>query len=174
MSRYHRPRPNRWDTDLKGRPFEQRKWSRAYARRGRTPFKESKRGKARSRARQNPFNATRPAEWNTMSKSLRKAWNRRHWRAEQWKVDLALKKEATRLAHRKEKGARWSELAAGAFETAVDVVRGNPRRSNPFDHWSSKSPWQRNPGRSTRRGARGRRRNPVLMNPRRRTRRSRR
>jgi hypothetical protein len=77
--------------------------------------------------RKNPFNATKPAEWATMSKSLRKAWNRRHWRSEQWKADLALKKEATRLRHRQEKGDRWSERVAGGIESLVEIVRGNPR-----------------------------------------------
>jgi hypothetical protein len=77
----------------------------------------------------NPFNATKPAEWATMSKSLRKAWNRRHWRPEQWKADLALKKEATRLRHRAEKAGRMNPLSTSTF--------GPGYRFNPW--WYSQS-----------------------------------
>lgn len=80
----------------------------------------------------NPFNATKPAEWATMSKKLRKAWNRRHWRPEQWKADLALKKEATRLRHRKERAekARGEGWGAKLIETGLEGVGEllNPRR----------------------------------------------
>jgi hypothetical protein len=80
----------------------------------------------------NPFNATKPAEWATMSKKLRKAWNRRHWRPEQWKADLALKKEATRLRHRKERAekARGEGWGSKLIETGLEGVGEllNPRR----------------------------------------------
>ncbi len=66
-------------------------------------FKHEIKPMSSRRGRRNPFNATKPAEWATMSKSLRKSWNRKHWRPEQYKCDLALKKEATRMARRAER-----------------------------------------------------------------------
>lgn len=68
----------------------------------------------------NPFNATQPAEWATMSKKLRKAWNRKHWRPEQWKCDLALKKEATRMKHRGERSGK------GVLTLAERLAKTNP------------------------------------------------
>lgn len=81
--------------------------------------------KARRRTR-NPFNATKPAEWATMSPKLRKAWNRKHWRPEQWKCDLALKREATRVRHRQEGSTR----GAGMEQLAERIARQNP----PMQH----------------------------------------
>jgi glycogen debranching enzyme len=75
---------------------------------------------ARYRA-SNPFNATKPAEWATMSKKLRKSWNRKHWRPDQYLCDLALKKEATRLQHRAERSGK------GLLTLAEKVAK----RSNP-------------------------------------------
>lgn len=72
--------------------------------------------------RRNPFNATKPAEWATMSKKLRKSWNRKHWRPEQWKCDLALTKEATRLKHRGEHAGK------GLLTLAEKMARSNPSR----------------------------------------------
>jgi hypothetical protein len=126
MSRYWRPRVSKWDDEPKQRPYERHRRNRRFRLRKRTPFKESRRGRARSRS-MNPFNATRPAEWATMSKSHRKAWNRRHWRSEQWKADLALKKEATRLRHRHERADRWNDRVSGGIESVVGLIRGNPR-----------------------------------------------
>ncbi len=80
-------------------------------------------GRRRSR---NPFNATKPAEWATMSKKLRKAWNRRHWRPEQWKCDLAIKKEQTRLQHRREGATRGAGLEGLAEKIAEARARSNP------------------------------------------------
>lgn len=53
-----------------------------------------------------PYNATRPAEWSTMSLAQRKAWNKKHWRPWDWQVEAPLKREATRNAKRQEKRAR--------------------------------------------------------------------
>ena len=71
--------------------------------------------------RRNPFNATKPAEWDSMSKAARKRWNRTHWRPDQWKCDLALKKEATRQANR----SKWAGRGlVGLAERLVE--RSNP------------------------------------------------
>jgi hypothetical protein len=78
----------------------------------------------RVRSLRNPFNATKPAEWATMSKKLRKAWNRKHWRPEQWKCDLALKREATRQRHRHEGSTRGK----GLEQLAEKIARQNPPR----------------------------------------------
>lgn len=84
-------------------------------------------------SRRNPFNATKPAEWATMSKKARKRWNRQHWRPEQWKCDLALKREATRIANRKaraERGGGLEDLAAKIRAAAAEddgEERSNPR-----------------------------------------------
>lgn len=75
-----------------------------------------------SPGRKNPFNATKPPEWETMSKKLRKAWNRKHWRPEQWKCDLALKKEATRQKHRGERAGK------GLLTLAEKMAKSNPSR----------------------------------------------
>lgn len=70
-----------------------------------------------------------------MSKSLRKAWNRRHWRPEQWKCDLALKKEATRLRHRKERAEKsggWgARLIEGGLEGVGELLNPRRRHRNP-------------------------------------------
>ncbi len=71
--------------------------------------------------RRNPFNATKPAEWATMSKALRKSWNRKHWRPEQYKCDLALKREKTRLARR----------AASSGRGIMDLAERMAERTNP-------------------------------------------
>lgn len=73
-------------------------------------------------ARRNPFNATKPAEWASMSKKARKRWNRTHWRPDQWKCDLALKKEATRMANRSARSSRGGIVALA--ERMVE--RSNP------------------------------------------------
>ncbi len=87
----------------------------------RTRWKDTSRGKRRSQARRNPFNATKPAEWATMSKALRKSWNRKHWRPEQYKCDLALKREKTRLARR----------AASSGRGIMDLAERMAERTNP-------------------------------------------
>ncbi len=70
----------------------------------------------------NPFNATKPPEWATMSKKLRKSWNRKHWRPDQYLCDLALKKEATRMKHREERAGK------GLLTLAEKMAKSNPSR----------------------------------------------
>ena len=85
--------------------------------------------KSHSGSRSNPFNATKPAEWATMSKKLRKSWNRRHWRPDQWKCDLALKKEATRLANRSTRAGRGLLALAERMVEPEDATNPGPSRT---------------------------------------------
>ncbi len=132
MARYRRARHRDWTKEPKLRPIELIRWGRSRHRSvSRTGWKDSTRGKRRSEAqrtgrKRNPFNATKPAEWATMSKKLRKSWNRKHWRPDQYLCDLALKKEATRLQHRAERSGK------GLLTLAEKMAkRSNPRRNPP-------------------------------------------
>jgi hypothetical protein len=70
--------------------------------------------KRRSRRARNPFNQPKPAEWATMSKSLRKAWNRKHWRPHDYMVVVPLKRYATRKANQRDGGSGRGMLQLAA------------------------------------------------------------
>lgn len=64
--------------------------------------------------RRNPWNQPKPAEWATMSKKLRRAWNRAHWRPHDYMVEVPLKRYATRKANQKDGGAGRGMLKLAA------------------------------------------------------------
>lgn len=77
-------------------------------------------------ARRNPWNQPKPAEWDTMSKKLRKAWNRAHWRPHEYMVEVPLKRYATRKANQKDGGA-----GRGMLKLAAKIERMRAQ-TNPY------------------------------------------
>lgn len=81
------------------------------------------------RGRRNPFNQPKPAEWATMSKASRKAWNRKHWRPHEYMVVVPLKRYATRKSNQRERGMR-----GGGFEdlaAKIQRMREAEEHTNP-------------------------------------------
>lgn len=81
---------------------------------------------ARRSTRSNPWNQPKPAEWDTMSKKLRKAWNRTHWRPHEYMVEVPLKRYATRKANQKDGGA-----GRGMLKLAAKIERMR-EKTNPY------------------------------------------
>jgi hypothetical protein len=115
--------------------------------------------------RRNPFNQPKPAEWESMSKSSRKAWNRKHWRPHQYMVEVPLKRYATRKANQRDRGMR-----GGGFDDLarkIQKARAAEEQTNPPSYRKARHKAHRAERKRIRRDQRRIEREETYGNPRR-------